>query len=87
VFTADIAEESSAGTWYAIDLGSFSLWYASAGSAADSETFAGYATPTTIVGRTSPGNGGILEAIFRGSFFVGTATGGDTDDEMSDANN
>jgi hypothetical protein len=79
-FTATFTTEQTTGTWYAVDLGNFSLWFASGDSAEGTITFAGYATPEVIVGRTAVGTGGILEALFNGSFFVGQAvssTGGD----------
>lgn len=74
VFTADIAEQSATGTWHAVDLGDFSLWYATADSSAGSVIYIGYATADTIVGRTSVGTGGFIETLFQGSFFVGQAT-------------
>ncbi|QDU28557.1 hypothetical protein ETAA8_36600 [Anatilimnocola aggregata] len=61
------------GTWYAVDLGSFSLWYGTADTADGSIAFAGYATENTIAGRSSSGMGGFLEAVFSGSFFLGQA--------------
>lgn len=85
-FTANLSEQSSTGTWYAVDLGGFSLWYAnvgSAGSSTGSVYFAGYATPETIVGRTSSGTGGFLETLFNGSFFVGQATDAGSADETA----
>jgi hypothetical protein len=70
-FIAAFGEETNAGTWYAVDLGSFSLWYATGNSVDGDVTYAGYATADTIVGRTSIGSSGLLEAFFTGSFFIG----------------
>jgi hypothetical protein len=86
--TVSLEDQSTTGNWYSVDLGGFSLWYAtanSAGSASGNMTFAGYATPEIIVGRMANSSGGMLEAMFNGSFFVGQAAGGmeaeDTDSE------
>ncbi|WP_425618148.1 hypothetical protein NA78x_001847 [Anatilimnocola sp. NA78] len=59
------------GTWYAVDLGSLSLWYATTDSAEGSVMYVGYATGDTIGGVASVGASGIMEAAFSGSVFVG----------------
>lgn len=82
-FSINLGEQSTSGNWYSVDLGGFSLWYgsaSSAGSSTETTTFAGYATSEIIVGRTSTGTGGMMEALFNGSFFVGKATDDDTAD-------
>ena len=73
-FLAELGADGTAGSWYAVDLGGFSLWYAASDSGDSSTTFVGYATPEVIVGRASQSNGGVMEAMFSGSFFYGTAT-------------
>ena len=70
--TAALTSEQTTGTWYALDFGNFALWFASGDSIAGTVTFAGYATPEMIAGRTSVGTGGFFEALLSGSFFVGT---------------
>jgi hypothetical protein len=86
--TSDFGEQSSTGNWYSLDLGGFSLWYAStssAGSSTGSVNIVGYATPEIIVGRTSSGTGGFIETMFNGSFFVGQATDASTDGEIAES--
>ncbi len=73
-FTASFTSEQTTGTWYAIDLGNFALWFATGDSTQGTVTFAGYATPEMIAGRTSVGTGGFFQALLTGSFFVGQAT-------------
>jgi hypothetical protein len=74
-FNADIGDQLTTGTWYALNFGNFSLWFASGQSTAGDTTYAGYATADMIAGRTSVGASGLLEAFFTGSFFVGQASG------------
>lgn len=82
-FTATFTNSATSGSWYAIDLGSFSLWFAMGNSTEGMVTFAGYATPQTIMGRTSVGTGGIIESLFTGSFFIGQAADDGSDQDTT----
>lgn len=84
-FTASFSNSQTSGNWYSIDLGSFALWFATGDSAQGTVTFAGYATPETIAGRTSVGTGGFFEALFTGAFFVGQATDNPSGDDAGDS--
>jgi len=74
-FTATFADQMNTGTWYAIELGNFSLWFATTTSVDGDVGYAGYATSDTIVGRTSVGSSGLMESLLTGSFFIGHAAG------------
>ncbi|WP_254506532.1 hypothetical protein [Anatilimnocola floriformis] len=73
-FMADFADETSMGTWYSINLGGFALWYATSESTESPVSYVGYSTAETIFGYTAAGTGGMMETMFAGSFFMGTAT-------------
>jgi hypothetical protein len=76
-FTAVINDQTSTGTWYALDLGDFAVWYATA-SGTSTRTYAiGYSTPDLIAGRlttlsTTATARQRLRALFQTSFFYGT---------------
>ncbi len=79
-FSSIIGTETSTGTWHAVDLGNFALWYAQASGTSTQTTAIGYATPDMIVGRqsttstTATGRSRFLRALFHSSFFFGSAT-------------
>jgi len=85
-FNADLGDQLTTGTWYAINFGNFSLWFAAGQSTAGETTFAGYASGDMIAGRTSVGASGLLESFFTGSFFIGQATGDASQSSQSMSN-
>jgi hypothetical protein len=79
-FSATVGEQVSTGTWFAIDLGDFALWTATAEGTTSRISAFGYATPELIAGRlittsttATTGRGRLLRALFNSSFFFGTA--------------
>jgi hypothetical protein len=79
-FTAQLEAEAHLGAWYAIDLGNFSLWFASASDADGGLTATGFATPDTISGRlvstsSNTTGSGFFPGFFNSAWFVGTSTG------------
>lgn len=88
-FSSALGTATSAGTWYAIDLGSYSLWVANAEGTAGTQLITGYATPETIVGRivtqsSTTGRGRFLRALFNSSIFFGTAAEAETPEEPTE---
>jgi hypothetical protein len=88
-FSSTLGTETSTGTWYAIDLGSYSLWVANAEGTAGAQLITGYATPETIVGRivtqsSTSGRGRFLRALFNSSIFFGTAVEAETPEEPTE---
>lgn len=78
-FASSINTSAGTGTWYAIDLGNYSLFVATAEGTTGSQVVTGYATPEFIAGRIvtqsniGAGRGRFLRALFNTSIFVGTA--------------
>lgn len=78
-FSSVVGTETSTGTWHAVDLGNFAIWYAQASSAASQSTAIGYATPDMIAGRlsttstTASTRNRFLRALLQSSYFFGKA--------------
>ena len=78
-FTGTVNDVASTGTWYAVDVGNYALWVATATSASGNQTITGIATPEFIAGRivtqstASTGRFRFLRALLNTSIFYGTA--------------
>jgi|GEM_PF-6554772 len=86
-FTSTLGTTTGTGTWFAIDVGNYALWYATAEGTAGTQTITGLATPEFIVGRivttssASNGSGRFVRALFNTSIFFGTAVDVETPTE------
>jgi hypothetical protein len=85
VFTAELDTQTQVGTWYAIDLGNFSIWYANAADTDGAMTASGFATPETISGRLmstsgTSTSGSFYPMLFDSAWFFGTSAGDGVDE-------
>jgi hypothetical protein len=83
-FTSTLGTTATTGTWTAIDIGNYAIWFGNAQGTTGNQIITGIATPDFIAGRivttsnTNTGRGRFLRALFNSSFFFGTAVEAET---------